>query len=70
MTDMSSEAIHAVAANGKTSEANGKSAKAAAASAGALNSKKNYKSLWGKVGKHGLMTAAAEKAKAADSSCR
>ena len=64
---MSSEAIHAVAANGKTSEANGKSAKAAA-STGALNTKKNYKSLWGKVGKHGLMTAAAEKAKAADSS--
>ena len=71
VTDMSSaEAIHsASAANGKAIEAaggshssNGKLVHAAsepAASSGKPDKKVKYKSLWGKVGKHGLMQAAA-----------
>ena len=76
VTDMSSaEAIHvaaSAAANGKAIEvaagnnshsSNGKLVAAASSSGGGGNPDKKvkYKSLWGKVGKHGLMQAAASK---------
>ena len=74
VTDMSSaEAIHvasSAAANGKAIEAaginssNGKLVASEAAgvpSGGNPVKKEKYKSLWGKVGKHGLMQAAASK---------
>lgn len=75
VTDMSSaEAIHvatSASANGKAIEvaagnnshsSNGKLVAAASSSGGGNPDKKvKYKSLWGKVGKHGLMQAAASK---------
>ena len=77
VTDMSSaEAIHvaaSAAANGKAIEvaagnnshsSNGKLVAAASSSGGGggnPDKKVKYKSLWGKVGKHGLMQAAASK---------
>ena len=73
VTDMSSaEAIHvaaSAAANGKAIEAAGNSSngKLVASEAAGVPSggnpvkKEKYKSLWGKVGKHGLMQAAASK---------